>query len=241
MKVFSETNVGRKRENNEDYMLTYDLSENFGLFMVLDGIGGANSGEVASSLAANKTVEYMKEHFKEDRGNLDSLNLAVKYANRCVYEKSKSSKVYKDMGTTISLIYKENEEGYIVNIGDSRIYEVIEGKLCQLTEDDTYVNALVRDKIISREDAKTHPERHVLIKAVGVTRTIEVNLKELGNIKGRRFLLCSDGLTNMVQEEKIAEIILKNETNKNEICKELINAANANGGTDNITVMYIEF
>ena len=160
MKVFSETNVGRKRENNEDYMLTYDLSENFGLFMVLDGIGGANSGEVASSLAANKTVEYMKEHFKEDRENLDSLNLAVKYANRCVYEKSKSSKVYKDMGTTISLIYKENEEGYIVNIGDSRIYEVIEGKLCQLTEDDTYVNALAEIPEFLKENK--HLINHVL-------------------------------------------------------------------------------
>lgn len=241
MIIFSETNVGKKRENNEDYMLTYDLSESMGIYMVLDGIGGANSGEVASSLAANKTVEHMKEHFKEDRTNLDTLNLAVKYANRCVYEKSKSEKAYKDMGTTISLIYKENEEGYIVNIGDSRIYEIKNNKLCQLTEDDTYVNALVRDKIISKEDAKTHPERHVLIKAVGVTRTIAVDIINLGNIKGRKFLLCSDGLTNMVREDKIAEVILKNEASKNKICNELINVANENGGTDNITVMYIEF
>lgn len=241
MKVFSETNVGKKRENNEDYMLTYNLSDTMGIYMVLDGIGGANSGEVASSLAANKTIEYAKEHFNEGKTNIEPLKMSVKYANRCVYEKNKQDKAYKDMGTTISLLYKEGENGYIINIGDSRIYEVHNDRIEQLTEDDTYVNALVRDKIISKEDAKTHPERHVLIKAVGVTRTITFDLKELGKITGRRFLLCSDGLTNMVQEDAIAEIIHKNENNKDKICKELVDVANSNGGTDNITVMYIEF
>lgn len=241
MKVFSETNVGKKRENNEDYMLTYNLSDSIDIFIVLDGIGGANSGEVASSLAANKTIEYMKEHFNEERKNIEPLKMAVKYANRCVYEKNKQDKAYKDMGTTISLLYKEGDNGYIINIGDSRIYEVYKDRIEQLTEDDTYVNALVRDKIISIDDAKTHPERHVLVKAVGVTRAITFDLKELGKIIGRKFLLCSDGLTNMVPEDVIADIIAKNENSKDKICKELVDKANNNGGTDNITVMYIEF
>lgn len=241
MVIYSETNVGKKRENNEDYMLTYSLSDHAKIYIVLDGIGGANSGEVASNLAANKTVEYMKEHFNTDGNNLGNLTLAVKYANRCVYEKNKQDKAYKDMGTTISLIYEENGLGYIINIGDSRIYEIQKDTIKQITEDDTYVNALVKDRIITREEAKTHPEKHVLLKAIGVTRSINFEINEIGYLSGRKFILCTDGLTNLVTEDKILENVMKNANSKGKICKNLVNAANENGGTDNITVMYIEF
>lgn len=241
MVIYSETNVGKKRENNEDYMLTYSLSDHAKIYIVLDGIGGANSGEVASSLAANKTVEYMKEHFNPDGNNLGNLTFAVKYANRCVYEKNKQDKVYKDMGTTISLIYEENGLGYIINIGDSRIYEIQKDTIKQITEDDTYVNALVKDRIITKEEAKTHPEKHVLLKAIGVTRSINFEINEIGYLSGRKFILCTDGLTNLVTEDKILENVMNNINSKGKICKSLVNAANENGGTDNITVMYIEF
>jgi protein phosphatase len=166
--------------------------------------------------------------------------MAVKYGNRCVYEKNKQDKVYKDMGTTISLLYEENNMGYIISIGDSRVYEVKDNNIEQLTEDDTYVNALVRDKIITREEAAIHPEKHVLLKAIGVTRTINFDVKELGNIQKRKFLLCTDGLTNMVSDNKILEVINNNKDRKENICKNLIEIANINGGKDNITVIYIE-
>lgn len=240
MVIYSDTNVGKKRENNEDYMLTCSLSPYANIYMVLDGIGGANSGEIASSLAATKIEEYMREHFEMEQSNLENIKMAVKYGNRCVYEKNKQDKVYKDMGTTISLLYEENNMGYIISIGDSRLYEVKDNNIEQLTEDDTYVNALVRDKIITREEAAIHPEKHVLLKAIGVTRTINFDVKELGNIQKRKFLLCTDGLTNMVSDNKILEVINSNKDSKENICKNLIEIANINGGKDNITVIYIE-
>lgn len=220
-------------------MLTYSLSTGAYIYMVLDGIGGANSGEVASSLAANKVIEYIKEHFEEQE-NIKNITMAVKYANRCVYEKNKQNKVYKDMGTTISMLYTEKNNAYLINIGDSRIYEVEEDRITQLTEDDTYVNALVKDKVITKEEALNHPDKHVLLRAVGVTRSINVEIKEIKNISGKKFLLCTDGLTNMLKDKEIYHIINFNKEAKENICKRLVEAANKKGGTDNITVMYIE-
>lgn len=208
--------------------------------MVLDGIGGAASGEVASSLAANKVLEYLKEHYN-DTNNLNNLIMAVKYANRCVYEKNKQDKVYKDMGTTISLLYKQKDEAYVVNIGDSRIYLVKKDKMEMITEDDTYVNALLKDKIITEEEAKNHPKKHMLLKALGVTRSIAVETKKIENVSSKCFLFCTDGLTNMLDDNEIFNIIHKNEKNKIVICKKLIDAANKKGGEDNITVIYLDF
>jgi len=207
--------------------------------MVLDGIGGANSGEVASALAANKIVEYIKEHYEEQE-NIKNIVMAVKYANRCVYEKNKQNKVYKDMGTTISLIYIEKKDVYVINVGDSRIYEIKETEIEQLTEDDTYVNALVKDKVITKEEAISHPDKHVLLKALGVARSINIEPKEYKEFSGKGFILCTDGLTNMLKDSEIYNIIKLNELKKENICKKLVEAANKKGGTDNITVMYIE-
>ena len=235
---YSETNVGKKRENNEDYMLTYSPRVDVQIYMVLDGIGGANSGEVASKTAAEKVVEYYKDHIDDMADITETLKMAVKYANRCVYEMNKQNKSYKDMGTTISLLYVDGNEGLHISIGDTRIYEVLETKIEQITEDDTYVNALVKDNIISKEEAKTHPERHVLLRALGVTKSINFEVNKLENMYGRRFVICTDGLTGANTDEEIFECI-KN-SGKNMICASLIKLANDKGGHDNTTVMYIE-
>ena len=162
-------------------MLEYSPSDFVHLYMVLDGIGGASLGEVASKTAAEKVVEYFKDHYETGRIE-EVLKFAVKYANKCVYEMNKQNKTYKDMGTTISLLYidENTNEGYHISIGDTRIYEILNEKIEQITEDDTYVNALVKDHIISKEEAKTHPERHVLLRALGVTRSI--NFEVIKNI-----------------------------------------------------------
>ena len=222
-------------------MLTYNLSDTCIAYVLLDGIGGASSGEVASKTAANKVIEYLKDNYvtsSDVKDNTEQVSLAIKYANKCVYEMNKEDKSYKDMGTTIVLMVVDNYMAYIATVGDSRIYEVTHSKLEQLTEDDTYVNALVRDGIITKEEAKTHPDKHVLLKALGITKSITFDIKRLYNVKGRRFLLCSDGLYICVSEEKIFEIVSNNSPEK--ICDKLIEEANNNGGTDNITVMYIE-
>ena len=219
-------------------MLTYSPNVDANIYMVLDGIGGASDGEVASKTAAEKVVEYYKEHLGDMQNIEDFLKMAVKYANRCVYEMNKQNKTYKDMGTTISMLYVDGNEGYHISIGDTRIYEVLEDKIVQITEDDTYVNALVKDNIISKEEAKTHPERHVLLRALGVTKSINFEVNKLDNMYSRKFLICTDGLTGTSTDEEIFEVIKNND--KENICGALIDLANDKGGHDNITVMYIE-
>lgn len=186
-------------------------------------------------------MEYLKDNYtvsSDIKDNSEQVSLAVKYANKCIYEMNKDNKSYKDMGTTIVLLVVDGSMAYVATVGDSRIYEVKEDKVEQLTEDDTYVNALVKDGIITKEEAKTHPDKHVLLKALGITKSITFDVKRLYNVQGRRFLLCSDGLYICVSEEKIHEIIL--ESSPEDVCKKLIAEANNNGGMDNITVMYIE-
>lgn len=219
-------------------MLTYSPKVDMHVFLVLDGIGGASLGEVASKTAAEKIIEYFKEHYEVDSNMEDVLRLAVKYANRCVYEMNKQNKTYKDMGTTVSMLFSNGNEGYHISIGDTRIYEVLEDKIEQITEDDTYVNALVKDNIISKEEAKEHPERHVLLRALGVTKSINFEVNKIDNMYGRKYLLCTDGLTGTSSDEEIFEVIQNNK--KEKICSELIKMANDKGGFDNTTVMYVE-
>ena len=234
--VYSRTDVGKKRQNNEDYMLTCDLEDGAKLYMVLDGIGGASGGEIASKAAAEKTLEYMKEHYYEHKVE-DMLKLSVKYANKCVHEIAKSNKEYKNMGTTLTLLYIKDNTGYHISVGDSRIYEITENAITLLTEDDTYVNALLRDNIISRDEAKVHPDRHVLVRAIGIAKNVTFEVNKIDNINGRRFLLCTDGLTVTSTEQ---DILLKiADSNDKEICDQLVDMANEKGGVDNITVMYV--
>ncbi|MBR6613339.1 MAG: Stp1/IreP family PP2C-type Ser/Thr phosphatase [Clostridia bacterium] len=235
--VYSRTDVGIKRQNNEDYMLTYSLDESCSLYIVLDGIGGASGGEIASRTAAEKTLEYIKEHYQEQKIE-DMLKLAVKYANKCVYEIAKSNKEYKNMGTTLTMLFVKDDVGYHISVGDSRIYELKENAITLLTEDDTYVNALLRDNIISREEAKVHPERHVLVRAIGIAKNVNFDVNKIENIKGRRFLLCTDGLTTTSTDQ---DILLKiADSNDEDICNILVDMANEKGGVDNITVMYVK-
>ncbi len=235
--VYSRTDVGIKRQNNEDYMLTYSLDETCSLYIVLDGIGGASGGEIASKTAAEKTLEYIKEHYQEQKIE-DMLKLAVKYANKCVYEIAKSNKEYKNMGTTLTMLFVKDDIGYHISVGDSRIYEIKENAITLLTEDDTYVNALLRDNIISREEAKVHPERHVLVRAIGIAKNVIFDVNKIDNIKGRRFLLCTDGLTTTSTDQ---DILLKiADSNDEDICNILVDMANEKGGVDNITVMYVK-
>lgn len=222
-------------------MITYKLDESSTVYIVLDGIGGSSSGEVASQVAGQKAVEYLRENytFSDDiKQNIEQIAMAVKYANKCVYELNKTNKAYKDMGTTIALLLVDKDMAYVATVGDTRVYEVEENSINQLTEDDTYVNALVKDGIITKEEALVHPEKHVLLKALGVTKAITVDVKRIYNVQGHKFLLCSDGLNICVKEEAIFDIIKNNKPE--DVCTALVNEANNNGGMDNITVMYIE-
>lgn len=238
---YMKTDKGLKRDNNEDYICQKYLDPNNSIYIVLDGIGGTLSGEVASSITAEKILEYIDNNAlsSNDSKSIEIyLEDAVKYANKSVYDLNKTNSEYKGMGTTLSLMYQKEDSIYYLNIGDTRIYEILEDRINQITEDDTYVNALVKDNIITKNEASKHPDRHILVKAIGISKGVQFNVNVIENAKGKKFLICTDGLTNMLSDDEIFNIILTNKPS--EICDSLINSANQAGGNDNISVMYIE-
>ncbi len=147
------------------------------------------------------------------------------------------NKKYRGMGTTISFLGVQGDTGYIVNIGDSRIYKVNAG-MVQITEDDTYINALLKDNIINKQEAATHPQKHMLLKAIGVGKSIDFDINKIKIETGDKFLLCTDGLTNMLKDDEILKLVNANKGER--IIEKLVYMANKKGGNDNITVMYVE-
>ena len=187
---------------------------------------GYKGGEIASKLAAESTVKYIKSNFEN----------AIEYANMVVYEKSKEDKELEGMGTTLELCLIYNNKAYIGHVGDSRIYRIRKDVIRKLTKDHSYVQQLVEDKKITREEAKTHPKKNMLTKALGCTPYGEPDIRARNFEKGDVFIMCSDGLTNMVEEKRIQELVKEN---INTAADNLIKEANEAGGFDNITVIII--
>ncbi len=201
---------------------------------------GYKGGEIASKLAAESAVKYIKSNFenivKEKEEILKLIKNAVEYANMVVYEKSKEDKELEGMGTTLELCLIYNNKAYIGHVGDSRIYRIRKDVIRKLTKDHSYVQQLVEDKKITREEAKTHPKKNMLTKALGCTPYVEPDIRARNFEKGDVFIMCSDGLTNMVEEKRIQELVKEN---INTAADNLIKEANEAGGFDNITVIII--
>ncbi len=231
------SSIGNVRKRNEDYGIYTLLSKDIHMYMVLDGIGGYSSGDVASSVAGSKVVEYLSKNTIKNKLKKDTIREAVIYANREVYKMNMENKEYRGMGTTISLLIIQKDVGYVVNIGDSRIYKIKE-VIEQITEDDTYINALLKDNIINKDEADSHPQKHMLLKAIGVGKNIDFELKKIRIEDGDEFLLCTDGLTNMMRDDEILKLIKANKGER--IVEKLVYMANKKGGNDNVTVMYVE-
>lgn len=231
------SSIGNVRTLNEDYGIYTAIPKDIHIYIVLDGIGGSNFGEVASTTAGNKVIEYLKKNILNFKLTKEIINEAVIYANKEVHKMSIENKKYNGMGTTISLLAVQGKTGYIVNIGDSRIYK-INDKIEQITEDDTYINALLKDKIINKDEASTHPQKHMLLKALGIEKKIIFDVKKIEIKSWDSFLLCTDGLTNMLKDSEIYKLIKANKGER--IVEKLVYMANKKGGNDNITVMYVE-
>jgi serine/threonine protein phosphatase PrpC len=247
------TDVGVSREHNEDFF--YLSQEGEPLCVVADGMGGHRSGEVASELAVNTITKYYQETvldpeeevavtsrfslFKKKRKkNVDELRLvqSLLCANKLIFEESERNEKYKGMGTTIVAAYFMENGVYIAHIGDSRCYRLRDQKLELLTEDHSLANEYVRLGILSPEDLEFFPYKNVVTRACGLQDHVEVE-SSFQEIDDRDvYLLCSDGLTDCVSDKDILRILLENE-NLNKAALALINAANAGGGTDNITVI----
>ncbi len=226
-KVFQATHVGKIRRNNEDSLTVIEPQT----FVVADGMGGAQAGEVASQLL----VEVVKIVLTEIPAPWDEkiLSRAILAANEKILDTARQNSEYRGMGTTATILSLNGAQGYFAHVGDSRLYLLRSGTLRQLTEDHSYVETLVRRGELTAEAARTHPMKNVLTQAVGAMDDIQVDAGNFPVQGGDIFLLCTDGLTNMVNDATIAKIL---QTAENP-ADALIDAALAAGGRDNVTVI----
>lgn len=240
MKFIVKSDIGKKRENNEDYYFVSD-NENFPLYVIADGIGGHNSGEVASKM----TVESISSSLKEISAykNLDELEKdfvkAISDANKIVFDKAKNNPKMLNMGSTLTVLYKYNNSVLIGNVGDSRAYSITSSEICQLTEDDTLVNSLYKLGKITKDEAINHPKRNMITNAVGTDLIIDINLIQYNYKPGEYILLCTDGLSDMVRDEEILSIFSSSKSLE-ETSNSLLEKALEAGGRDNITFIIIQ-
>jgi PPM family protein phosphatase len=231
VKTASLTDTGRRRRHNEDAYVSEPP-----LFAVADGMGGAQAGELASSLAA----AALRDESAELAGGEQRVDDLIQQANRRVYERQSQDASASGMGTTMTVALVEDGGVAIGHVGDSRAYLIRDRKLEQLTEDHSLVAELVRSGKLSPEEAEGHPQRSVITRALGTDPDVDVDTFSVETKPGDLFLLCSDGLTSMVDDETILREVERNRGDLAKAAKALIRAANKGGGEDNITVVFFE-
>lgn len=241
MRILATSDKGMVREMNQDCYYISNQDSEYNLYILADGMGGYNGGEIASRLAIDSAKQYIDEHIKKIELNKETLPELIKnsmeYANKMVYEKSKKDINLSEMGTTLEVCLIYNNKAYIGHIGDSRVYRIRKNIIRKLTIDHSYVEKLVRDGKITREESYHHPKKNMLIKALGCEEKIEPDILVKGFMSGDIILMCSDGLTNLLSDKEIYEIVTNNLENANKL---LIQTANTRGGYDNITAVIIE-
>ena len=242
IKAYAKTDVGKAREINEDsFYITEDPISKIQLFILADGMGGCNAGEVASKQAVISAKNYIENNFEDTPKDKDSLIQLVasslEYANMVIYEDSIKDKNLEGMGTTLEVCLIYNNRAFIGHIGDSRIYRIRKEFIRKITQDHSYVQKLVQDGTITNEEAEHHPKKNMLMKALGVNAFVEPDVMVKGFQKGDILIICSDGLTNMVDIEDISKAV---NSNFEMATKDLVDLANQNGGIDNITIITIK-
>lgn len=245
IKSFGFSDIGKRRERNEDCFL---VNEDLKLYAVADGMGGHLGGDFASRLAVatlEEVVEALerdpKTLLKEEGVSLKAgeyqgyLRHAIKLASRRIFEKSNEQVELQGMGTTsVVLLFRKNK-AYIANVGDSRAYRIRGDKIAQITKDHSLVSEQMRAGILSEDDARAHRLKNIITRSVGFQEDVDVDVDIRVVREGDLFFLCSDGLSNMVTDSEIRDIIV---TNESEVaCKRLVDIANERGGDDNITVV----
>ena len=240
MRSFYLTDAGKVRDHNEDSVIIVKNSDNEYLMAIADGMGGHSAGEVASSIA----IGYLGKHFKETFIHLNKVSAinwirdAVDEINTLIFQHEKTHPESKGMGTTLVIAVKTDDYILYGNIGDSSGYAIKNEKLHKITHDHTLVNLLVSTGELTPEQAKFHPRKNLLTRALGANDPIEIDIFDVdNNVQG--LFLCSDGLTNMVTEEQI-EKVLNNKSSIEEQVEKLIKKSNMRGGTDNISIAYLK-
>lgn len=240
MRVYCETNKGLMRENNEDNLIVEE-SDRYNLYAVADGMGGHKAGEVASSIAIDTIRDYFKKSSRKEDFKAPSFIIeSIEAANGRIREEALNKDECSGMGTTITMAVVDLSlnTAYIANVGDSRAYIIKNDEIIQITEDHTYVNELLKDGKITPEEAKHHPKRNVITRAVGSEEYVQADIFEIELFDNDVILLCTDGLTTHLSDEKILNTI--KEYGCPESVQILIKLANDNGGTDNITIIIVD-
>lgn len=237
MRVFGKTDVGLVRKINQDFI--FYSRESVGafpnLFIVTDGMGGHNAGDFASRYAVECFLSYIKNS-KPD-ALIRMVDEGIKYANKKIMEKAAEDENLRGMGTTMVVAYIEDGQLFVANIGDSRLY-LLDKQINQVTEDHSFVATLVRAGELTPAEARVHPDKNVITRAVGAAENAKVDFFEVDLEPGDQILMCSDGLSNMVEDEVLYDIV-KN-TYIGDVVDGLIDEAKRNGGSDNIAVIVID-
>ena len=238
MKTFSISDIGKNREMNQDYVYT---SENAvgnlpNLFIVADGMGGHKAGEFASKFTVETIVESVRTN--EQKEPVRIIEEAIQTANRELIQKARQDETKAGMGTTVVVVTVIGDKAFVANVGDSRMY-VIGKEISQITRDHSLVEEMVRMGELAKDAAKDHPDKNIITRAVGAAQDVDVDFFEVELYPQDYILMCSDGLTNMVEDEDIRRIV-QSQRDVAERVEKLVETANDHGGQDNITVVVIE-
>lgn len=238
MDSFSKTDVGMVRKVNQDYLFRSDkpVGNLPNLFLVADGMGGHKAGDLASRLCVETFVEEAGQNSLKTPVSI--LNEAVTKANETVFGKAKESLDYEGMGTTLVAATIVDQVLYVANIGDSRLY-VIHHSIEQITEDHSWVEEMVKKGELSEEEMRFHPQKNIITRALGTGEQVTADFFEVELKPGDRVLMCSDGLSNMIDDDELFHIVSNKEKGLEDICNALVAKANEYGGKDNIAVVLI--
>jgi|JI10StandDraft_1071094.scaffolds.fasta_scaffold26700_3 serine/threonine protein phosphatase PrpC len=254
MKVVScgITDIGRKRQRNED---SYLVNDKIGLYIVADGMGGHAGGEFASKIAVSTVEEIIRgedrvksnvpnnTYLDGDQSNAegqeqDRLKDAINRAGNMIVRRAFEDPELKGMGTTSTVMFVSLDKAYIAHVGDSRAYCVRDGEIVQITEDHSLVHEQLKSGLITEEEAKTHQLKNIITRSVGVQEEVEVDTIVWKIQPGDSYLLCSDGLSNMMNDDEMQDIINKFDVEQG--ARELVDLANSRGGEDNITLILLK-
>ncbi len=229
------SDVGNVRKLNEDFVDFYN-GKKFNLYVIADGMGGHNAGEVASRIAVETTISYMQSN---ETSNMEQdLLKAVSVANEKIYELSMSHSQFGGMGTTITVCLVKDKKMIVANVGDSSCYVVKYDGITKVTKDHSLVQQLVDEGSITEEEAAIHPNKNIITRALGTNKSVKVDIFEVNLEDVNRVMLCTDGLSNGVNMNEMYDIIMNN--NNEDACKQLIELSKLRGGKDNISVIVFE-
>ena len=243
VEVFGLSDVGCIRELNEDCYCICGFGDNSerGFCILADGMGGHNAGEVASQNAVKLIAEEMNRLLESGEKEIPGqLSRAVSAANTGIYTMASENPIHRGMGTTVVTAFIDDGTAYVANVGDSRAYAVRDDEIVQITTDHSVVSELVMRGTITKEEARLHPQKNIITRAVGTDKSVRTDIFEYNYSPGDVMIICSDGLSTMLDDNRILEIIKSKKTSEDTV-NSLIAAAKDEGGLDNITVICIRF